>query len=614
MELSQKKKDKILDLIHSIDNIIEHAIALENKYKNQLEKVHPKYKKSAINLLHYRAFREHDSHELQKSLGDIGLSRMAKNQDHVMTSLLNNRQILTTILGEKYKAKNSGLSVKKSNRIQKSSSKTLLGYRSKGRRTRIMVTLPSEAAFNYKLVEKMVANGMNCARINCAHDNEEVWTKMIDNVRKASKKLKKKCKVAMDLGGPKIRTGQLVPGPKILKLRPSKDLRGKILQPLKVWIGPFKNEAFATPHIPISEVDLQKLTKNKFLYFSDTRNKKRKLEITEIKENGCFALCSKTTYLETGYKMFLNPENEGEPILIGALPMLELPILLNKGDILRVDRQSIMGESARKEKNSDSNIEAHIFCTAPEIIDQVKVGEPILFDDGKIRGVIKEIHNEEFYIEIKHTSPKGGKLRSDKGINLPVSDLKISGLTAKDRKDLGFVTSNADVVNMSFVNKVDDVKDLLKELAKNDAKDAFGVILKIETQSGFNNLFKILLEAMQIYPLGVMIARGDLAIEVGWTNIGRVQEEILSICQAAHITDVWATQVLESLAKNGIPSRAEITDVIKAQQADCVMLNKGPYILDSIHFLDSILKQMEPYQEKNTPFTPKIGKANPVSK
>jgi len=162
---------------------------------------------------------------------------------------------------------------------------------------------------------------------------------------------------------------------------------------------------------------------------------------------------------------------------------------------------------------------------------------------------------------------------------------------------------------MSFVNNVLDIKELLSELRRNNAKEGFGVILKIETQSGFNNLFEIILEAMQVYPVGVMIARGDLAIEVDWQNIGRVQEEILSICQAAQVTDVWATQVLEGFSKKGTPSRAEITDVIKAQQADCVMLNKGPYILESIKLLDSILKQMEPYREKNTPFSPKIAKA-----
>ena len=313
-------------------------------------------------------------------------------------------------------------------------------------------------------------------------------------------------------------------------------------------------------------------------------------------------------------RLFFNNSKDGDFVTVAELPMLEPPILLKTGERLRIDRQSILGNSAKYDENEKLISDAHIYCTAPEIIDQVKVGEPILFDDGKIRGEIKEIDHNEAIVEIVHTAGKGGKLRSDKGINLPSSNLTISGLTKKDKKDLKFVTQHADVVNMSFVNNVEDVCDLLKELKNHKVKEEFGVILKIETQSGFNNLFKIILEAMQVYPLGVMIARGDLAIEVGWINIGIVQEEILSICQAAHITDVWATQVLENLAKNGIPSRAEITDVIKAQQADCVMLNKGPYILDSIQFLDRILKQMEPYREKNTPFTPKMMKADLVKK
>jgi pyruvate kinase len=107
-----------------------------------------------------------------------------------------------------------------------------------------------------------------------------------------------------------------------------------------------------------------------------------------------------------------------------------------------------------------------------------------------------------------------------------------------------------------------------------------------------------------------MIARGDLAVESGWKNIGRVQEEILSICQAAHVTDIWATQVLDNLAKSGVPSRAEMTDVVKAQQADCIMLNKGPHIFDSINLLHAILKDMEPYREKNISFLPRLSKAD----
>jgi pyruvate kinase len=611
MTLSQKKLDKIQSMIRSIDEIIKAAENLESEYKNQLKIVHPKYRKSAVNLIHYLAFREKDSSDLQKNLGNMGLSRLAKNQDHVMASLQTTHSILQGFLGETIHDFRRKLSVKKSRRIQKSNAKALLGYRSKGRRTRIMVTLPSDAANDYHLVEKMLVNGMNCARINCAHDNVEAWAKMIQNVRTASKKLKKRCKVAMDLGGPKIRTGQLVPGLKVLKIRPLKDERGKITQPLKIWISPFANPNSEIQHIPVCQQHFEKIINGASLFFKDARKKKREIVITKVEQKGCFGLVYKTTYLETGIRMYFQTKKEGDFIEIGELPRIEIPVLLNIGDILRIDRQTILGESARTDENGKLVSEAHIFCTAPEIIDQVRVGEPILFDDGKIEGRIKEVQKEEIIVEIVHTASKGGKLRSDKGINLPSSELMISGLTEKDKKDLEFVTQNADVVNMSFVNNVADVQDLLKELKKNNAKEGFGVILKIETQSGFNNLFEILLEAMQVHPVGVMIARGDLAIEVGWTNIGRVQGEILSICESAHITDVWATQVLENLAKNGIPSRAEITDVIKAQQADCVMLNKGPYILDSIKFLDMILKQMEPFREKSTPFSPKISKADP---
>ena len=103
---------------------------------------------------------------------------------------------------------------------------------------------------------------------------------------------------------------------------------------------------------------------------------------------------------------------------------------------------------------------------------------------------------------------------------------------------------------------------------------------------------------MQSYPVGVMIARGDLAIETGWKNIATIQEEILRICEAAHVPDIWATQVLESLAKKGTPSRAEITDAAASQRAECVMLNKGLHIKKTIKLLDRILRKMQGFQNK----------------
>ncbi len=115
---------------------------------------------------------------------------------------------------------------------------------------------------------------------------------------------------------------------------------------------------------------------------------------------------------------------------------------------------------------------------------------------------------------------------------------------------------------------------------------------------------------MQAFPIGVMIARGDLAVETGWKNFASIQEEILRICEAAHIPDVWATQVLENLAKKGVPSRAEITDAAMAQRAECVMLNKGLYIEKTIKMLDKILRRMQRFQKKKETVLPRLDNAD----
>ena len=120
-----------------------------------------------------------------------------------------------------------------------------------------MVTMPTEAADNYEMVKSMVDNGMNCARVNCAHDDSVIWKKIIDNIRKATEELNKKCKVAMDLAGPKIRTGDIVDGPMVLKIKPEKDVFGKIAEPVSVWIGTTPKEGFI--HIPISAEALEQL-------------------------------------------------------------------------------------------------------------------------------------------------------------------------------------------------------------------------------------------------------------------------------------------------------------------------------------------------------------------
>jgi pyruvate kinase len=154
-------------------------------------------------------------------------------------------------------------------------------------------------------------------------------------------------------------------------------------------------------------------------------------------------------------------------------------------------------------------------------------------------------------------------------------------------------------VCLSFIRKPKDVELLLAELDKLSARN-LGLVVKVETKKAFKNLPRLVLAAMRRYPVAVMIARGDLAVECGWDRLAELQEEILWVCDAARVPVMWATQVLEQETKKGLPSRAEITDAAQSQRADCVMLNKGPHILAAIHTLDSILRRMQTLQFQRT--------------
>jgi pyruvate kinase len=150
---------------------------------------------------------------------------------------------------------------------------------------------------------------------------------------------------------------------------------------------------------------------------------------------------------------------------------------------------------------------------------------------------------------------------------------------------------------MSFVHHPDDVVAVQRALARREARD-LGVVVKIELVSAFRRLPEIVLQAMQSRRVGVMIARGDLAVEAGAVRVAELQAEILWLCEAAHVPVIWATEVLDRLAQTGRPSRAEITDAATAQQAECVMLNKGPHIVEAVRTLDDILQRMARHQRK----------------
>lgn len=351
-------------------------------------------------------------------------------------------------------------------------------------------------------------------------------------------------------------------------------------RPARLWLGTQRSED--VPAVPVEPQGwLAARTVGERLRLRDARDSGRTLRVVEVHEDAVLVEFSKTVYFATGIVL---RAPDGAEAVLGELPETEQSLrLLNHTDPVPAEGTAPLV----------------IGCTLPEAFRDAAAGHRVWLDDGRIGGVIRSVHPQHMDVEITHAGPTGSRLRAEKGINFPYTDLHLPALTEKDREDLAFVARHADIVNMSFVRSAQDVADLLARLEALDARSA-DVTLKIETVGGFEHLPMILLEVMRWQDSGVMIARGDLAVETGFQRMAEVQQEILWLCEAAHVPVVWATQVLETLAKKGLPSRAEITDAAQGQQAECVMLNKGPFVVEAIRTLSSVLERMSGHASKKT--------------
>jgi len=584
--------------------IFERAIEFESRYATELAAVHPKYRESGRNLVHYLALRQTDIRELQEELAILGLSSLGRAERNVMASIHAVHSALQKISsGTEFEFSAERDALELMNPLADEHKRAILGESPGKREVSIMVTLPTEAASNDSLVAEMMAAGMNAARINCAHDNEQVWSAMIDNLRRASEQSGSACKVIMDLAGPKIRTGDLKPGPRVLHIKPRRDPLGRIIAPRRIRFIPddvvWRGTKIAV--IPVPRECIELAHEGDEIRCKDTRGKKRKLKVIQKDEKGLVLETHKGAYIATGTKLRLHREEEGEKLSyrVGELPVIEQAILLRPGDTLILNRDNIPGAPALEDDDGDVVEAAHISCRQPEVFEFVTAGNQISLNDGKISGVIRSVDADRLEIEITKAKPTGSRLRGDRGINFPDSDIRLPGITAVDKTNLKFAIERADAVSLSFVRRPTDIIQLHEEMDKL-GHSKHGLIIKIETKKAFNNLPKLLLTAMRRYPVAVMIARGDLAVECGWERLAELQEEILWFCEAAQVPVIWATQVLEGNAKKGRPSRAEISDAAMSQRADCVMLNKGPYILATIRMLDNILRRMQGHQYKKT--------------
>ena len=561
-------------------------------------------RRSAANLIHYLALRSNDVRPLQQRLARCGLSSLGRAESHVMTSITAVLGLLRTITGEPAPALSlsQALTLDDGQEILRQRTVDLLGPDPSGRDVRIMVTLPSEAATDYPLVRALVDGGMDCARINCAHDDADAWLRMIRNIRRAERELKLHCRISMDVAGPKLRTGAVEAGPRVIRIRPKRDILGRLEKPAYVWLTADacdKQPATSLPCVPVPARFHDKISVGNKIKFDDTRGRKRSFSVDSFHEGRWLASCSKTAYIQTGTELRLAAVGKSRPAVarVGTLPPIEQYVLLRKGDHLVLTRDQTPGRPAKLDDDGRAIEWARLPCSLPEVFEDVNVGESVWFDDGRIGGVVAAASRDEIDIEITQAKVGGARLRADKGINLPDTSLKLPSLTEKDIADLAFIVKQADIVGYSFVRTASDVHALQDRLRALDGVH-LGVILKIETRQAFDSLPDILLAAMRSRAAGVMIARGDLAIESGFERMAEIQEEIMWLCEAAHMPVIWATQVLEQLSKKGLPSRAEITDAAMSERAECVMLNKGPYVVDAVVALDDILTRMQEHQQK----------------
>lgn len=463
--------DLLAKLVEVRQSVVDDAHAIREALT--MEHGRRAFTLSASNLASYLALRAHDLRPLQAALAPLGVSTLGHCESHVMATLDAVAATLGAIAGiapDGIIRPHPHLFARGARRLGRNAEE-LFGPAPAERPVRIMITLPSEAATDEEVAVDLVRSGMDCARINCAHDDPDTWAKMVVNVRRAARAECRPCRVLADLAG-------------------------------------------------------------------------RKLRLTDA-----------------------SPSEDGRRFTVGEA------FLLRHGSIV------------------------------PDVLDQLTVGTKIWINDGKLGGLIESTSCHGVMVRVTDARAKGEELRVDQGINVPEVRLGLAPLTEKDLADLSAVLPLADIIGYSFVESPEDIATLQRELAARLPTGAPlpPLIVKLEARAALPELPAIIAAAASRQPTGVMIARGDLAVEIGYERLAEIQEEILWVCEAAHIPVIWATQVLERFVKHGTPSRAEVTDAAMSARAECVMLNKGPYVGEAIALLDDVLTRMRGHVDKKAP-------------
>lgn len=341
--------EQLQEINTQIDLILDKISEYETRYQEQINNVHPKYVRSAKNLIHYLALRSFDNVLIEEKISDLELPSTTNNEGSILNGLISYKTILNTLLKKEEKLPEPFINNKEAKNLLKKNTKALFGKSHKKRRTRIMVTQPTLAAEEKDFAKSLIKKGMNAARINCAHDDENVWKTIIEHIKSSNLD----CKIMMDLGGPKLRTGKMKPGPKVVHIKPHRNNLGQVVNPALVWLAPFgilpPNHKTADFIIPVNKKWLKKTKKGSYIIFKDARDKKCKLVIEETDGIGRWASCSDSAFVtsDTLLNVFLEKKSKSEIQSVQEILPLEEIIYLFEGDLLRLDKAPILGEPGK---------------------------------------------------------------------------------------------------------------------------------------------------------------------------------------------------------------------------------------------------------------------------
>ena len=277
-------------------------------------------------------------------------------------------------------------------------------------------------------------------------------------------------------------------------------------------------------------------------------------------------------------------------------------IYLEKGDEFTLTTEDILGN------------EKKVAITYNKLTEELKIGDFILADDGLIKFSVKEINGADILCDVLN----GGELKNNKSLNFPDTKINLPAITEKDVKDLIFgIEEGIDYIAASFIRKTEDVLAIRKVLEENNGEN-IRIISKIENREGVNNI-----DAILDMSDGIMVARGDLGVEISAEEVPLVQKEIIKKCNRLGKPVITATQMLDSMIRNPRPTRAEVTDVANAifDGTDAIMLSgetaAGKYPIEAVETMARIAvttEQSSEYQRlvKHN-FSGEISVANVVS-